>query len=51
MDTWADNEKIIEYYKTFGFKFLENYKTSNEPELPIQNRNLEVALLELKLDK
>lgn len=49
MDTWADNSKIIEYYKTFGFEFLENYKTSNEPELPIQNRNLEVALLELKL--
>ncbi|MFA6058254.1 MAG: GNAT family N-acetyltransferase [Taibaiella sp.] len=49
MDTWADNLKIIEYYKSFGFAFIENYKTPDAPELPIQNRNLNVALLELKL--
>jgi ribosomal protein S18 acetylase RimI-like enzyme len=49
MDTWADNQKIIDYYKTFGFEFIENYKTPDTPELPIQNRNLEVALLEMKL--
>ena len=49
MDTWADNEKIIDYYKLFGFEFIENYKTPNVPELPIQNRNLDVALLEMKL--
>lgn len=47
MDTWADNEKIIDYYKSFGFEFIENYKTTNAPGLPIQNRNLNVALLEL----
>ena len=46
MDTWADNAKIIDYYKSFGFRFIENYRTSNTPELPIQNRNLHVALLE-----
>ncbi|HSQ43782.1 MAG TPA: GNAT family N-acetyltransferase [Ginsengibacter sp.] len=50
MDTWADNSKIIEYYKSFGFEFIENYQTTNEMELPIQNRNLNVALLQLKLD-
>src|SRR5689334_11839980 len=22
MDTWADNQKIIEYYKSFGFVFI-----------------------------
>jgi hypothetical protein len=49
MDTWADNYKIIEYYKSFGFVFIENYKTPDTPELPIQNRNLNVALLELAL--
>jgi ribosomal protein S18 acetylase RimI-like enzyme len=49
MDTWADNEKIIDYYKSFGFEFIENYKTTNTPELPIQNRNLNVALLEMVL--
>lgn len=50
MDTWADNAKIIEYYRSFGFEFIESYKTSNAPELPMQNRNLDVALLEIKLD-
>lgn len=49
MDTWADNLKIIEYYKSFGFAFIENYTTPNTPQLPFQNRNLNVALLELKL--
>lgn len=49
MDTWADNYKIIEYYKSFGFEFIENYTTPDVSALPIQNRNLNVALLELKL--
>ena len=49
MDTWADNDKLIDYYKSYGFKFIENYKTANAAELPTQNRNLNVALLEMKL--
>lgn len=49
MDTWADNKKIIDYYQSFGFEFIENLTTPDTPELPIQNRNLNVALLELKL--
>ena len=51
MDTWAENKRIIEYYTSYGFEFLENYTTSNTPELPVQNRNLRVALLELKLQE
>lgn len=50
MDTWADNAKLIDYYKLFGFKFIENYKTTDSPSLPIQNRNLNVALLEMTLE-
>jgi ribosomal protein S18 acetylase RimI-like enzyme len=49
MDTWADNLKLINYYLSFGFQFIENYKTENESELPLQNRNLNVALLEMKV--
>ncbi|MGQ7947329.1 GNAT family N-acetyltransferase [Flavobacterium sp. WC2509] len=49
MDTWADNSNIIEYYKSYGFQFIENYTTLNTPELPVQHRNLKVALLEMKL--
>lgn len=51
MDTWADNEKLIGYYKSFGFEFIENYKTPDIPELSRQNRNLDHALLELKVIK
>jgi len=50
MDTWADNKKIIDYYKSFGFEVIENYRTTNAAELPIQNRNLNVALLEMELN-
>jgi len=49
MDTWAENEKIISYYKSYGFAFLENYTTPATEELPVQHRNLKVALLELEL--
>jgi ribosomal protein S18 acetylase RimI-like enzyme len=49
MDTWADNSKLIDYYTSYGFKFVENYTTSDTTELPLQHRNLELALLELTL--
>lgn len=49
MDTWAENEKIISYYKSYGFEFVENYTTANNDELPVQHRNLNVALLEFKV--
>jgi predicted GNAT family N-acyltransferase len=50
MDTWAANHQLIDYYQTFGFRFIENYKTTDTEELPLQNRNLNVALLELTID-
>lgn len=46
MDTWAANPTIINYYKTFGFKFVENYTTPNAEELPVHNRSLALTLLE-----
>lgn len=49
MDTWADNEKIIGYYMSYGFSFIENYTTPDSGNLPVQHRNLKVALLEYKL--
>ena len=49
MDTWAENAKIIGYYKSYGFRFVENYTTPDTDELPVQHRNLNVALLELSL--
>ncbi len=49
MDTWGDNPKIIEYYKSFGFQFIENYTTPRTKELPTQHRNLNLALLQMDL--
>jgi GNAT superfamily N-acetyltransferase len=49
MDTWADNARIIDYYKSYGFRFIENYTTGDTTDLPVQHRNLNVALLELSM--
>jgi predicted GNAT family N-acyltransferase len=49
MDTWAENEKLINYYKEYGFTFVENYRTADTTELPVQHRNLHVALLQYSL--
>lgn len=50
MDTWGDNPTIIDYYKSFGFRFIENYTTPNSEELPTQHRNLYLTLLEFEID-
>lgn len=49
MDTWAANPKIVNYYKGFGFSYVENYTTPDSAELPIHNRNLVLTLLEYKI--
>ncbi len=40
---------IIDYYKSCGFYFIENYRTPNAENLPDQHRNLNVALLEFNV--
>lgn len=50
MDTWAANPKIINYYRNFGFAFIENYTTPDTNDLPLHNRNLALTLLEYKLN-
>lgn len=51
IDTWAENNRLIDYYKSFGFEFIENYTITDAAELPTPNRNLNVALLEMKLNE
>lgn len=46
MDTWADNPTIIKYYESFGFKTVGFYTTPDSEELPIQQRNNEIILLQ-----
>ena len=49
MDTWAANRTIADYYKSFGFSFVENYTTPDSADLPVHNRNLALTLLEYKI--
>ena len=46
MDTWAENPIMINYYKSFGFNYVDECTTPDSEELAFQNRNLKVALLE-----
>jgi len=46
MDTWGDNPNIIAYYQSFGFRLVGNVTNPDDEGLPIQNRNLYLALLE-----
>ncbi|HZY78112.1 MAG TPA: GNAT family N-acetyltransferase [Cyclobacteriaceae bacterium] len=49
MDTWAANPRIVEYYKGFGFNFIENFTTPDSDELPVHNRKLALTLLEYSI--
>jgi ribosomal protein S18 acetylase RimI-like enzyme len=46
MDTWANNPTIIDYYKGFGFREIEEYITPDSVALPAHNRKLALKLLE-----
>ena len=48
IDTWLNNPKIIDFYKGYGFQFVEAFTTDDTDKLPVQHRNLSLALLELK---
>ena len=49
MDTWGDNPNLIAYYQSFGFEKVEYFTTPDTEELPIQQRENYVVLLEFKL--
>jgi ribosomal protein S18 acetylase RimI-like enzyme len=51
MDTWADNPALADYYKGFGFEIVGKCITPDSSELPRQNRNLALTLLEKDLRK
>lgn len=49
LDTWAANPKIIAYYERFGFTYLGNRQMPDSLDLPVQARNLNLALMEMKV--
>lgn len=50
LDTMAVNKSLQDYYLSYDFEYIKTQKTPNLPELPLQNRNQELALFELKIE-
>lgn len=49
MDTWADNEKLIGYYKSFGFSDAGIIKIKADSGLPKHYEGISLQLFEIKV--
>lgn len=49
MDTWGDNQKLLDYYQNCGFKFVGVTSPPESPTLPDHYRGISLALLEIDL--
>lgn len=49
LDTWLEAVELQAYYATCGFVRVGELVTPDDPRLPVQNRNLAVALMEQPL--
>ncbi|WP_316804589.1 GNAT family N-acetyltransferase [Pedobacter nototheniae] len=49
MDTWADNEKLLEYYTGCGFDFAGTVNMSESEGLPKHYEGISLNLFEIKL--
>jgi ribosomal protein S18 acetylase RimI-like enzyme len=49
MDTWGDNEKLIEYYAQCGFTFLGSITPTASNQLPQHYSAIFLSLFEIKL--
>lgn len=50
MDTWGDNQKLLDYYQNCGFKFVGVTSPPDSPTLPDHYRGISLALLEIDLE-
>jgi RimJ/RimL family protein N-acetyltransferase len=50
MDTWSDNQKLLDYYRNCGFEFIGTVMPEESSTLPAHYRGLSLALLEIDLD-
>lgn len=51
MDTWADNPVLIDYYESYGFQVVGSMLTPDSEDLPIQQRNNQIVLLEFVVNQ
>lgn len=47
MDTWTDNQPLIDYYRSFGFALLGHQRAAQPELLPSYYTAIELALLQL----
>ncbi len=50
MDTWGDNQKLIDYYTDCGFEFLGVVTADEIEKLPKHYEGITLSLFEMKLD-
>ena len=51
MDTWGDNQKLIDYYQSCGFKFVGLMTPSPSATLPKHYNSIDLSLFEIDLEK
>jgi hypothetical protein len=51
MDTWGDNQKLIDYYTECGFEFLGVVTPTITAELPKHYEGITLSLFEIQLDQ
>jgi hypothetical protein len=49
MDTWGDNQKLIDYYQSCGFKFLGLTTPAESPTMPAHYRGIDLSLFEIDI--
>ena len=49
MDTWGDNQKLIDYYTACGFEFLGLVEPTRSPDLPKHYEGISLSLFEIKI--
>ncbi len=49
MDTWADNEKLLQYYTSCGFNHVGSIKIAPNSELPKHYEGISLNLFEIKV--
>jgi ribosomal protein S18 acetylase RimI-like enzyme len=50
MDTWGDNQKLIDYYVKCGFKFLGIITPAEVEKLPKHYEGITLSIFEIKID-
>lgn len=50
MDTWGDNQKLVDYYTGCGFEFLGTVTADEIEKLPKHYEGITLSLFEMKLD-